>query len=312
MNKNRKRHKIAWGAILAGALGGAVLASPNALAFGGSTGSTTYSGGSGTGYATGGTSGSSTSTDSWTPADGYQQNLTTSIASNTSGFQNTGTTGQYTYNACASSGGVEAYNAATGQSYCKSGTTCPPGESQINGDGVCQGTGSNNAGTFAQWTFSVCQNGVQTEWSHNVNTDAITSTSQASCVANSPSNANPANTSGSRASTTAPSCSPSASTSYGGTSWTGCASQGVESGTQSYTVYHSCPSYTSYGSRQVTQSTHAACQPVVEHQCAYAKPGYAQSETCLTSPLGGTTNCSGWSTPYYDPHGCPIPTPVNF
>ncbi len=109
----------------------------------------------------------------------------------------------------------------------------------------------------------------------------------------------------------APSCTPSASTSYGGTSWTGCASQGVESGTQSYTVYHSCPSYTSYGSRTLTQSTSTTCQSVVEHQCAYAKPGYAQSETCLTSPLGGTTNCSGWSTPYYDPHGCPIPTPVN-
>lgn len=109
----------------------------------------------------------------------------------------------------------------------------------------------------------------------------------------------------------APSCTPSSSTSTGGTSWTGCASQGVESGTQSYTVYHSCPSYTSSGSRTLTQSTSTTCQSVVEHQCAYAQPGYAQSETCLTSPLGGTTNCSGWSTPYYDPHDCPIPTPVN-
>ena len=308
--KHRKHRQAIWGAVITGALGGAVLASPFALAFGGTTGSSTYSGGSGTGYSTGGTSGSST--DSWTPASGYQQNLSSSIASNTSGFQSTGTSGQYTYNSCASQGGVIAYNAATGKAYCKSGNTCPPGESQINGDGVCQGTGSNNAGSYAQWTFSACQNGTQTETSHNPYTDAVTSTSQVSCVANSPASANPANTSGSSSSTTAPSCSPSSSTSYGGTSWTGCASQGVESGTQSYTVYHSCPSYTTNGSRALTQSTSTTCQSVVEHQCAYAKPGYAQSETCLTSPLGGTTNCSGWSTPYYDPHDCPIPTPVNY
>ncbi len=309
--KNQKRHQVAWGVLLAGALGGALLVSPFTFAFGGSTGGSTYSGGSGSGYSSAGSTATSSTTSSWTPSSGYQQDLSSSISSNTPGFQSAGT-GQYTYNGCAARGDITAYNATTHQSYCRSGSTCPAGEHQINGDGVCQGTGSNSPGTYAQWTFSACQNGTQTEWSHNVNTDAITSTSQVSCVLGSPGSTNPANTSGSStASNTAPSCTPSASTSYGGTSWTGCARQGVESGTQSYTVYHSCPSYTSYGSRTLTQSTSTTCQAVVEHQCAYAKPGYAQSETCLTSPLGGTANCSGWSTPYYDPHGCPIPTPVN-
>nr|AEP14336.1 hypothetical protein [Sulfobacillus thermotolerans] len=82
-------------------------------------------------------------------------------------------------------------------------------------------------------------------------------------------------------------CTPSAMTQQGSTYWTGCASPGVESGSQTYTVYHSCPSYQSSGSRTVTQSTTTTCQTVVEHQCAYAQPGYAQSETCLTSPTGG-------------------------
>lgn len=109
-----------------------------------------------------------------------------------------------------------------------------------------------------------------------------------------------------------PSCTPSSSISDGGINWTGCAAQSVESGTQSYTVYHSCPSYTSSGTRTVTAHTTTTCQAVTQHQCAWEKPGYAQSRQCLTSPLGGVTHCSSWSTPYYDPHDCPIPTPVNF
>ena len=303
MKSSRKK----WGVVLVGMLGGALVASPFALAFGGSTGSSTYSGGSGTGY----TGSGSWSEDAWTPASGYQQDLSTAIASNTSGFLSTGT-GQYTYNGCARQGEITAYDASAGQSYCTSGS-CPAGESQINGDGVCQGTGSNNPGTYAQWTFSACQNGTQTEYSHNPYTDAITSTSQISCASGSTGNSSPGDSTATGSQTPpASSCTPSSSTSTGGTLWTGCARQGVERGTQSYTVYHSCPSYQSSGSRTVTQSTSTTCQSVIEHQCAYAKPGYAQQEMCLTSPLGGTTDCSGWSTPYYDPHNCPIPTPVNY
>jgi len=116
----------------------------------------------------------------------------------------------------------------------------------------------------------------------------------------------------------APSCTPSASTSCSGPYLTGCTGSctssgctgtGVATGYEYCTVDHFCPSYTSSYTQPVTTGT-SACQQTVEHQCAWGQPGYAQKEYCLTSPLGGVTDCSGWSAPYYDPKDCPVPTPV--
>ena len=155
--------------------------------------SSSSSWGSGTGASsTASTSTSGTSSNNsqtgWSTS-GLQNPLSQTISSTTSGFNNTvsNETGSYTYNGCASrTGGVTAYNTSTGKSYCtQAGQGCPAGEQQINGDGVCQGTGTDSAGAYAQWTFSACVNGKQTEYSHNVNTGAITSTSQVTCVSGS-------------------------------------------------------------------------------------------------------------------------------
>lgn len=133
------------------------------------------------------------------------------------------------------------------------------------------------------------------------------------------STASPAS-SGGGASSPAPSCAPSASTSCSAPVLTGCAGScttsgctgtGTATGSESCTVSHSCPSYASSYSQSVTTGT-SACQAQAEHQCAWAQPGYAQVEYCLTGPQGGLVNCSGWSTPYYDPYDCPIPTPVKY
>ncbi|PSR21502.1 MAG: hypothetical protein C7B43_21275, partial [Sulfobacillus benefaciens] len=160
----------------------------------------------------------------WHPANGYQQDITHTISTTTQGFQSAGTSGQYTYNGCASQGAITAYNASTNTVYCDTSNTCPAGEKQINNDGVCQGTGSDNAGTYAQWTFSACVNGTQTEYSHNVQTDAVTSTSQVNCVPGSQSNTSSSGDGGNTApsttstSTTSPSTTTSTSTSTGGSS----------------------------------------------------------------------------------------------
>ncbi len=205
------------------------------------------------------------------------------------------------YNSCGSKNGG-TYTSYDGN--CTSGCAAPPTTTPPSCTGTYHWAQTGCASTPGQaiWTdYGPCGQILSTN---------VGNATSGTCLG--PSSGGRTPTSNPTPTSTAPSCTPSTSTSYGGTSWTGCASQGVESGTQSYTVSHSCPSYTSYGSRTLTQSTSTTCQSVVEHQCAYAKPGYAQSETCLTSPLGGTTNCSGWSTPYYDPHDCPIPTPVNY
>lgn len=136
---------------------------------------------------------------SWTPASGTSDPLTQTIGTSTPGFQPTGN-GQYTYNGCAAQGGITAYNVATGKSYCQTGTfvngqyippQCPAGEAQIDNDGVCQGTGSDSPGIYPQWTFSACVNGQQTEYTHNVQTDAVVSQSTVSCVANPAPTSNP-------------------------------------------------------------------------------------------------------------------------
>ncbi|WP_053958318.1 hypothetical protein [Sulfobacillus thermosulfidooxidans] len=116
-------------------------------------------------------------------SNGYSDPLTQTIGSSTPGFQSIGG-GQYTYNACAAqTGGLNAF--VNGQSVClPAGQGCPPGEAQIDGDGVCQGTGSDNPGIYPQWTFSACVNGYQTEYTHNVQTNAIESQSTVPCVAN--------------------------------------------------------------------------------------------------------------------------------
>ena len=98
-------------------------------------------------------------------------------------------------------------------------------------------------------------------------------------------------------------------TTYGTPEWTSCSAKGVEIGYQPWTAKNSCGG-TSSGTNPVEQHTSTACQPAINHQCAYAMPGYAQSEHCLTSPLGGYTDCGNWSAPYYDPYDCPIPTPI--
>lgn len=98
-------------------------------------------------------------------------------------------------------------------------------------------------------------------------------------------------------------------TTYGTPQWTGCSAKGVETGYQPWTAKNSCGGTTS-GTNSIVQHTSTTCQPTVAHQCAYAKPGYAQQRNCLTSPQGGYTDCGNWSAPYYDTYDCPIPTPI--
>ena len=114
-------------------------------------------------------------------------------------------------------------------------------------------------------------------------------------------------TQGSGSSGSAPSCT--VTTTYSNPVWTGCTAKGEEIGYQHWSRTDSCSGTTS-GNNTVGQHTSSTCQPTVRHQCAYAKPGYAQSETCLTSPQGGYADCQGWSNPYYDTYDCPIPTPI--
>lgn len=138
------------------------------------------------------------STYTWTPHSGDQDPLTQQISTTTSGFNADGSSGEaggYTYNSCAGkTGGVAAYNPTTGVAYCtNAGQGCPSGEHQVNGDGVCQ----EGSGNYAQWTFSACVNGTQTEYSHNTQTGAVTSTSQISCVSGSSSPSQPSSGSGS-------------------------------------------------------------------------------------------------------------------
>lgn len=118
-------------------------------------------------------------------------------------------------------------------------------------------------------------------------------------------------TQGCASTTPPPSCTETSSTSCGNPILIGCASAGVATGTETCSTVTSCPSSQSNFSRSVTENTRATCQIVVQHQCAPDKPGYAERQSCLTLPTGGLTDCSGWSAPYYDPKGCPIPTPVN-
>ncbi|PSR20514.1 MAG: hypothetical protein C7B47_17975, partial [Sulfobacillus thermosulfidooxidans] len=137
---------------------------PTASIAGTSTGYVpTSSGDSGGGsYGTYGASQTGINSDgySWTPASGPSDSLTQTIGTSTPGFQAIGN-GQYTYNGCAAQGGITAYNVATQKSYCQTGTwvngqyvppQCPSGEAQIDGDGVCQGTGSDSPGIYPQWT----------------------------------------------------------------------------------------------------------------------------------------------------------------
>ncbi|WP_139061462.1 hypothetical protein [Sulfobacillus thermosulfidooxidans] len=289
-----------------------------------------------------GTSSSSqslTATDAWKPASGYQQNITSQISTSTSGFTQDATNeaGGYTYNGCASQGAVTAYNAASGESYCRPAREgCPAGEVQINNDGVCQGTGSDNAGTFAQWTFSACVNGHQTEYTHNVNTGAVVDQNTISCVAGS--NTSPTQSSGSSSSSTstttacyAPSASSSsqpAGSSFaptgcaGSCSASGCSSTGVETGittayTRHCTTSYSCPgptahtscstSSTSYASTQRSSTQCQQTQVLLDH-CMPNEPGYREAEYCLTFN-GSPTNCSA---PFgvYDPTNCPVPVGV--
>lgn len=206
-------------------------------------------------------------------------------------------TGEYqNYNSCGSASGSPHTGYAAG---CTSGcaSTTPPSSCTPNGTVTEKAEGcTSTAGVGYFQGYNSCHTAVGSK--HTGSASWCTGSST-------PSSSTPSS------STPAPSCTPSSSTSYGSTDWTGCQAHGVESGTQSYTVNHSCPSYQSSGTRTVTQSTSTTCQSTVRHQCAYAKPGYAQKETCLTDPAGGYTDCSGWSSPYYDPHDCPIPTPVN-
>ena len=195
------------------------------------------------------------------------------------------------YNSCGSTVGGAHTGYAAG---CTSGCTSPPPAPTCTGTYHWAQTACTNTPGQAVWTdYGPCG---------QVLSQDTGNATPGTCVGPTPppSNSPPP----------APSCTPSSATSCSAPVWTGCSSQGVALGIESCTTTHTCPNAQSTSTRSVTQST-TACQPVTEHQCAYAQPGYAQSETCLTSPTGGVTDCSGWSTPYYDPHDCPIPTPVN-
>ncbi|AEJ40818.1 hypothetical protein TPY_2658 [Sulfobacillus acidophilus TPY] len=120
-----------------------------------------------------------------------------------------------------------------------------------------------------------------------------------------------------------PQCTPSTSTSCsaplltsctGSCTTTGCSNTGEASGVESCTTYiTNADCTTSVGGsydQWVTVST-SACQAVKQQQCAYAQPGYAITQYCLSGLNGGVVNCSGWSSPQYDPAVCPVPTPIN-
>jgi len=297
------------------------------------TSSSTSSNGSGFSSTnnTGSNPGQATGTTAWNPAPGLQDPLSQTISSSTSGFnQVSGQSGQYTYNGCASSGAVTAYNASDNEAYC-SNTGCPAGESQINGDGVCQGTGSDSAGTYPQWTFSACVNGEQTEWSHTVsgpNAGAVTSTSTVSCVAGNstaPSDGSTTTTvnynnsgGGGTGSQPAPApnqpaCTAASNQTCGPMVITGCSGTGQAVGYKectTTTTSDSCAKSTSTVDVPVSEAT-IGCTAFVQHQCAPEDPGYAEKENCYLSPDGTVVSCSAWSAPYYDPQGCPVPTPVD-
>ncbi len=195
------------------------------------------------------------------------------------------------YNSCGSTDGGAHTGYAAG---CTSGCTAPPPTPSCTGTYHWAQTACTSTPGQAVWTdYGPCGQVLSQDTGNATPGTCLGSTPP-------PSNSPPP----------APSCTPSSATSCSAPVWTGCSSQGVALGIESCTTTHTCPNAQSTSTRSVTQST-TACQPVTEHQCAYAQPGYAQSETCLTSPTGGVTDCSGWSTPYYDPHDCPIPTPVN-
>jgi len=245
---------------------------------------------------------------------------TTSTGSCPSGYIPSATGGCINPNPCGA-GEVLANTDGGKVAECLVGTQCPPGETNV--DNTCQGTGGGS-GQYPQWTFA-CVNGTKVEYVHNTYTGAILNTldiGTCSASGSGSSGSGGASPTPPSSSPPAPSCTPSASTSCSGPyltgctgscTSTGCTGTGVATGYEYCTVYHSCPSYTSSYTQPVTTPVTtgtSACQQTVEHQCAWGQPGYAQKEYCLTSPLGGVTNCSGWSTPYYDPKDCPVPTPV--
>lgn len=178
--------------------------------------------------------------------------------------------------------------------------------------GTPQNPGCTPNGTLTQHFLGCVGNGIGTfNWTNscgsveNTSTGPATRCDTASGGGSTPS-PNPPSGGGSGGGS-GPTCT--IRTTYGTPQWTGCSAQGVETGYQPWTAVNSCGG-TSSGSNPVAQHTTASCQPTIRHQCAYAQPGYAQQETCLTSPQGGYADCSGWSTPYYDPYDCPIPTPI--
>lgn len=177
---------------------------------------------------------------------GLQSAIKSRINKSTSGFSqkaSSGESGGYTYNSCAAkTGGVAAYT-STGESYCTNRNQgCPAGEYDPNNDGVCQ---SVSGGSYPQWTFSACVNGTQTEYSHNPQTGAVTSTSQVSCVSGSQGSTStgsnnttsggtpPGNSSGGSGGNTTSTSNPAPTTSTGGTSTGG----GYTSG---YTAPNTC------------------------------------------------------------------------
>lgn len=112
----------------------------------------------------------------------------------------------------------------------------------------------------------------------------------------------------------APACTVGAVQSCGPVVLTGCASAGSATGYQdctTTTTSAACTTSSANTNVPVTEASSTTCQTQVQHQCAPDQPGYAERQTCLTAPAGGLTDCSGWSTPYYDPQGCPVPTPVD-
>lgn len=259
--------------------------------------------------------------------------FTNTIAQTTPGFSSSSQkSGQYTYNSCAASGEVVAY---LGNNTSGCVQSCPAGEYQIGGDGVCQGhpgctgTAAQCAGTHQQWTFSACQNGSQLEYTWNPTTGALLNTQTVSCVAPS-SSAQPTNTA-TTTSCTAP--APTSSSSPAGSSFSptgcagsctssGCTSTGVETGittayTRHCTTSYSCPGptaqtscSTSSYSYSSTQSSSTQCQQteVYLDHCMPNEPGYREAEYCLTFN-GSTTNCSA---PFgvYDPTNCPVPVGI--
>ncbi len=279
--------------------------------------------------------------DAWTPANGPMQDQSSVITTNTTGFNQDATdeVGGYTYNGCASQGALTAYYARSDQSYCRPASEgCPAGEKQINNDGVCQGTGSDNAGTYAQWTFSACVNGQQTQYTHDVNTGAVVASDTINCIANTVSNPAPSASPVSTVQDTTPACSAPGASSHsqptgssfaptgcaGSCTPSGCTGTGTEAGieteyTRTCTTSYSCPGPTAHTScstasnaYSTTQTSSTQCQQkeVLLDQCMPEEPGNREAEYCLTFN-GGTTNCSA---PFgvYDPTNCPIPVGIDY